>query len=204
MPVWYSNGGKRPHRPSVCSAIRSDDGGKTWITGDLIGEKTGIKNPSETCAVQLDNGNVLLNIRHEGKKHFRVITQSRDGISGFEDTTFDESLPDPVCYASIAKSPQKYDGKTLIVFVNCATSPNSENYYSNKRIRLTLKASLDNCKTWEHCRLLEEVSGYSDIAFSNDGQWIYVFYEQDFDHELHTQPCRLTFAKVNLEWLTDK
>ena len=203
VPVWYSNGGKRLHRPSVCSAIRSDDGGKTWLTGDIIGEKEHIKNPNETCAVQMDSGEVLLNIRHEGDKYFRLITKSRDGITGFSDLVFDEALPDPVCFGSIVKSPVKYDGKTLIVFSNCATNPNNDNYYTRKRIKLTIKASLDNCQTWKYSRMLEEVSGYSDISFSPDGQWIYVFYEQDLDHELHTQPCRLTFAKLNLEWLMD-
>ena len=203
VPVWYSNGGKRPHRPSVCSAIRSDDGGKTWQTGSMIGANENLVNPNETCAVQLDSGDVLLNIRHEGKKFFRVITTSKNGISGFSGFRYDEALRDPICFGSIAKSPAKYSGKTVIVFSNCANSPRKDNNYSRARIKLTLKASFDNCATWEKERVLEEVSGYSDVAFSPDGKWIYAFYEHDLDTHLFSQPCRLTFAKMNMEWIMD-
>jgi len=203
VPMWYANGGKRPHHPSVASTIRSDDGGKTWMTGDLIGEGPKFKDPNETCVVQIDNGDVLLNIRHEGRRFFRAISITKDGLTGFSTPVFDEALPDPICFGSIAKSPAKYNGKTLIVFTNCATNPNKDNYFTRSRIKLTLRASFDNCKTWEKSRLLENVSGYSDLAFSPDGQWIYVFYEQDLDTELNSQPCRLTFAKLNMDWLTD-
>jgi hypothetical protein len=66
-----------------------------------------------------------------------------------------------------------------------------------------LKISFNNCKTWEHARLLEECGGYSDLAFSPNGQWLYIFYEHDIDGELYSQPRYLTFARLNLEWLTD-
>jgi hypothetical protein len=91
----------------------------------------------------------------------------------------------------------------MIVFSNCAVQPCRENFYSRWRLKLTLKVSFDNCKTWEHARLLEECGGYSDLAFSPDGQWLYIFYEHDVDGELYSQPRYLTFARLNLEWLTD-
>jgi sialidase-1 len=210
VPVWLANGGIRAHHPSVTSTIVSYDSGKTWEAGEIINPDVssefpeGLKDPNETCAVQLDDGSVLLNIRHEGKTHYRAISTSRDGLTGFTDPIYDMQLPDPICCGSIIKTKGPiYGNQHVIAFSNCAVNPNRENNYSKLRVKLTLRLSLDNCRTWKYSRLLEERAGYSDIAFSNDNKWLYCFYEHDVDGELYSQPRYLTFARVNLEWLSD-
>ena len=210
VPVWLANGGKRTHHPSVVSTIVSCDSGETWEAGEIIcsdysdESPDGLRNPNETCAVQLDNGSVLLNIRHEGKTHYRTVSISPDGLSNFNKPIYDRQLPDPICFGSIVRTIKSVFGQQhAIAFSNCAVNPKRENNYSKIREKLTLRLSLDNCKTWRYSRLLEERSGYSDITFSNDSKWLYCFYEHDVDGELYSQPRYLTFARVNLEWLTD-
>jgi sialidase-1 len=72
VPVWLAKG--RPlvesgrvkeHFPSVVSTIYSDDGGGTWHGGSIISD---LDSGNETTAVQLSNGNVLLNMRHRGNQ----------------------------------------------------------------------------------------------------------------------------------------
>lgn len=201
LQFWLANGGERVHSLSVVSTIVSRDRGKTWLTGEIIYGKDGLENPNETCAVQLDDGTILLNIRHTGKPHYRAISVSPDGLRGFSTPVFDFELPDPICYGGIAKSNKL--SQNYIVFSNCATRPCRENYYSLARRKLTLRLSLDNCKIWKYSRLLEECSGYSDVAFSKDNKWIYCFYEHDVEDENYKGPKYLTFARVNLEWISD-
>jgi sialidase-1 len=233
VPVWMADGGKRVHHPSVVSTVVSRDSGKTWEVGEIIGSgnvsdnncitafkkdkdtnckgfrdaglsQDSLRNPNETSAVQLDDGSVLLNIRHEGKAHYRAVCVSPNGLTDFSEPVYDRQLPDPICCGSITRSRKRISGgQHAIAFSNCAVHPCRENNYSRVRARLTLRLSLDNCKTWNFCRLLEERAGYSDIAFSNDGKWLYCFYEHDVDGELYTQPRYLTFARINMEWLTD-
>jgi sialidase-1 len=210
VPVWLANGGIRAHHPSVTSTIVSYDSGKTWEVGEIIYPDVssefleGLKDPNETCAVQLDDGSVLLNIRHEGKTHYRAISTSWDGLTSFTKPIYDMQLPDPICCGSIIKAKGPiYGNQHVIALSNCAVNPNRENNYSKLRVKLTLRLSLDNCRTWRYSRLLEERAGYSDVAFSNDNKWLYCFYEHDVDGELYSQPRYLTFARVNLEWLRD-
>ena len=210
VPVWLANGGKRAHRPSAVSTIVSENGGKIWEVGEIIAPDDsdkapdGLRNPSETCAVQLDDGSILFNIRHEGKTHYRAVSISQDGLTNFTKPIYDRQLPDPICCGSIVRTKKPVFGQQhAIAFSNCAVNPNRENHYSRVRAKLTLRLSLDSCRTWRYSRLLEERSGYSDIAFSNDSKWLYCFYEHDVDGDLYSQPRYLTFARVNLEWLTD-
>ncbi len=63
--------------------------------------------------------------------------------------------------------------------------------------------SNDDGENWTVSRKLEERSGYSDIAVSPDGKWIYCYYEHDCADILHTEPRHLTLAKFNAEWLKD-
>ena len=77
VPVWLSTGtGGHAHRPSCVAVIYSDDHGKTWRRGDIVVRDPDLANPSETVAVQLADGKVMLNIRHEGKPHFRAVSIS--------------------------------------------------------------------------------------------------------------------------------
>ena len=108
VPVWLSTGtGGHAHRPSAVSVIYSDDAGKTWNRGDIVVAHPHPVNPSETIVVELADGRVMLNIRHEGRtadeaKRFvpwqSATTGRRNGLS-----RYDEALPEPICMASIVR-----------------------------------------------------------------------------------------------------
>lgn len=207
LPIWMANGvTDTDHCPSVVSTIVSDDCGRSWQTGEVIGDCEGFTSPNETAAVELPTGEVMLNIRHMGKTHFRAASISRNGLDGYSAPKFDKSLPDPICFGSICKlhSPELTEnGGDGLLFINCANSPCKENFYSRERKNLTLRLSTDNGKTWRASRLLEKRSGYADVVASNDGKWIYCFYEHDVDSEIYSEPRHLTFVRLNLEWLCD-
>jgi len=163
VPVWLSTGGKS-HRPSVVSVIYSDDHGETWQRGDII--LGGLKNPSETVAVELADGRVMLNIRNESPEHRRAVAISPDGARNWTAPRFDEALPEPICMGSIVRVPGR---RGPIVFVN----PD----HTGTRRNLTAKVSRDEGKTWRVSRVVDAgISAYSDIAAR--GRTLYVFYER--------------------------
>lgn len=199
VPVWISYGKGNEHGPACVSTIYSDDSGATWKAGEIVPWDEGCPNMNETAAVELSDGRVMLNIRNHSKEFLRATSISSDGYSRFSSYHLEEALPDPICFGSMVKG--FFDGAYGVLFCNCDVLPCKENFYSTERKNLTVKLSLDNGNTWKTSRLLELRSGYSDISVSNNGNWIYCFYEHDCSDIIHTEPRHLTFAKFNLEWL---
>ena len=116
VPVWISNGGKR-HRPSACSVIYSDDLGKTWQAGDLV--PFDYVNMSETVAVELEDGSVMLNIRNEDRDHRRAVSISKDGAHKWSAPKLHPDLKEPVCMANIIRYNFKTDDQPgRILFSN--------------------------------------------------------------------------------------
>lgn len=199
VPVWMSTGeGGHAHRPSCLASIYSDDHGKTWNRGQIIAADPRPKNPNETVLVQLHDGSVLFNIRHEDTLHQRGIAVSPDGATGWSAVRFDAQLPEPICMGSIIRlSEQPGQDKNRIVFAN------PHNPDNRQRKNLTVKLSYDECKTWAVAKALEPgVSAYSDLAVGPDGT-IYCFYERGGLGENHYKTRYLCVARFNLEWLTD-
>ena len=200
VPVWMAK--RHIHRPSVISVIYSDDRGKTWKRGEVILGK--LENPSETVAVQLSDGSVLLNIRNESEISRRAISISKDGISNWSEPVFDDALLEPVCFGSIIRLTDS-DAKDRILFVNPDSIEGEPTELFNLRPRqnLTVKLSYDECKTWPVSRSIEPgSSGYADIAVGKD-YTIYCLYERDCPIEKDFDTAAMTIARFNLEWLTD-
>ena len=202
IPVWMSTGtGGGAHRPSAVSTIYSDDQGKTWRRGDIVVNHPELRNPSETVAVELEDGRVMLNIRHETfarniKSRRRAVTTSPNGAENWSPIQFNEGLPESVCMASILRIAPLGSTKR-IVFSNPHNPENTE------RKNLAVKMSYDEAQTWPVMRVLESGrSGYSDLATGPDG-WIYCFYERNTFDEHHHNTKYLCVAKFNAEWLTD-
>lgn len=175
VPVWLADSDvetpKRSHRPSRIATIYSDDLGETWKRGALVPDVVGFKNPSETMAVQLRDGRVMLNIRNESTQRRRGVSISKDGISGWSDPTYIEDLFEPICMASIIGT--RYKRKNYLVFVN----PDSEHIEKHPRENLTIKLSKDEGKTWPVSKVLNEgSSGYADLAIGDD-HTVYCLYE---------------------------
>ncbi|MGD8499908.1 MAG: sialidase family protein [Phycisphaerales bacterium] len=199
VPVWLSTGtGGHAHRPSCVSVIYSDDNGKSWQRGQIVVAHPNPVNPSETVAVQLHDGRVMFNIRHESKPRLRGVCISPDGVSNWSKMIFHEQLPEPVCMGSIIRfTEQPAHKKNRIIFAN------PHNPDNRQRKNVTVKLSYDEGKTWPVARSIESgISGYSDLAIGPDG-FAYCFYERASVDTSHYRPAYLTVARFNLEWLTD-
>ena len=199
VPVWLSTGtGGHAHRPSCVSVVYSDDNGRTWRRGQIVVANPNPVNPSETVPVQLANGRVMLNIRHESQPRLRGVCTSPDGATGWSKIVYHEQLPDPVCMGSIIRlSERPGHKKNRILFAN------PHNPDDRQRKNVTVKLSYDEGESWPVARPVEPgISGYSDLAVGPDG-FVYCFYERGSVDTSHYRPATLTVARFNLEWLTD-
>jgi hypothetical protein len=199
VPVWLSTGeGGHAHRPSCVSVVASDDGGATWQRGGIVCAHPHPANPSETAAVQLADGRVMLNVRHESEPHLRAVTVSANGLTGWSPLRYDKQLPEPVCQGSVVRlSEPPADPRPRLLFVN------PHNPAGRERKNLTVKLSYDEGETWPAAKAVESgPSGYADLAVGTDG-WVYCLYEQGTASEKAFRPRTLTVATFNLEWLTD-
>ncbi|MBM3830555.1 MAG: exo-alpha-sialidase, partial [Verrucomicrobia bacterium] len=183
VPVWLSLGtGGHAHRPSVTSVIYSDDLGRTWSRGEIAGPNEGEWNiPNETCAVQLADGRVLLNMRSESKANRRLLTTSRDGATGWSRPQFHDQLLEPICMASMVRLSEA-PARNRLLFSNphnlARTDGKEAPGKSRDRKKVSVKLSYDEAATWPVSKTIEpDFSGYSDLAVASDGT-ILLFYER--------------------------
>lgn len=167
--------------------IYSDDHGRTWRLGGSTEGKT-----DEDQVVELADGTLMLNIRNYREKGHRGISLSKDGGMTWSPVESDPTLIEPVCMASLIRytlSPAF--SKNRLLFSNPATP--------DKRIKMTVRLSYDEGKTWPVAKLLNAgPSGYSCLTVLHDGQ-IGCLYERG--ERSSTQ--KVSFARFSLEWLTD-
>ena len=167
--------------------IYSDDHGKTWHLG---GSTEG--NTDENQIVELTDGSLMLNIRNYRDKGHRGISISKDGGLTWSKVTSDPTLLEPVCQASLIRyteSPQF--GKDRLLFSNPASETD--------RIKMTVRVSYDEGKTWPVAKLLNAgPSGYSCLT-ALPNMKIGCLYERGD----HSSIEKVTFARFSLEWLTD-
>jgi len=210
-PLWMSPGtptgpNSRAHRPSAVATIYSDDHGKTWKRGAIIiNSSEEIPNPSESMAVQLGDGRVLMSIRNESTRYRRVFSISPDGASNWSKPAFDEGLFEPVCAASIVRfgtSPADPDPRILFSNPDSAKLKAANAKRVNRpRQMLTIKLSTDGAKTWTHHRILDPgVAGYSDLAVDAEKN-IYVLYEEGAINGSETNNTHTILAKFPIAWL---
>ena len=210
VPVWLSTGagtefgkGKRGHRPSVVSVITSDDHGATWQRGDIVARHSDeTPNPSETDALELNDGRVLLNIRSESKRNRRLISVSADGATGWSEPIFHDGLFEPICFASLIRYSEQ---PSRILFANPdsqRTGAPAAAWGAWRRENLTVRLSHDEGATWPIAKVVDPgVAGYSDLAVGDDGT-IYCLYEGGETGGNMFHNSHLTLAAFNLAWLT--
>jgi sialidase-1 len=202
VPVWLADSEKlvphRSHYPSRVATIYSDDAGNTWKRGELLPSTPDVRSPSEMMAVEMEDGRVMLSIRHSAPIHRRGVSYSPDGASKWTIPTVDEELFDPVCMASITRvSSKRKQGKSRLLFVN----PDSRDIPKNPRKNLTAKLSYDEGESWSVQKVINaESSGYSDLAVGPDGM-IYCLYETNTTGTGWNYS--LVLKRFNLEWLTE-
>ena len=101
-----------------------------------------------------------------------------------------QELIDPICEASIVRLTGGGDGRDRVIFSNPA---------SDKRERITVRMSYDECRTWAVSKTLYVgPSAYSDLAVLPD-MTVGCLYERGSERLSES----IRFAQFNLEWLTD-
>jgi sialidase-1 len=213
MTVWLSDGSgsemgpkHRGHRPSVVTSIFSDDGGATWQRGEIVArhgdEVAGVTvvNPSETAAVELSDGTVLFNLRHESLNHRRLLARSPDGAGQWQMLGFDPELLEPVCMASLLRYRwPSGDQPGCLLFANPDTTDKTMVSWAMDRKRLTIKLSEDDGQTWSLARILEPgPAGYSALARLADGT-ILCFFESGMVSGM-CDTRYLCLARFDLDW----
>jgi len=166
--------------------IYSDNHGATWEIGGIRGDRT-----NECQSVELINGKLLLNMRNYSGNHRRAVAISDDKGMTWSDVTYDQTLIEPVCQASLLRFTDTINSdRSRILFSNPA---------SEKREKMTVRLSYDECASWEISKVIHPgPSAYSCLAALNDGT-IACLYERGNDHAYET----ITFTAFNLVWLTD-
>ncbi|WP_248924590.1 sialidase family protein [Paenibacillus hamazuiensis] len=144
-----------PYRAHV---IYSDDHGASWHIGGIVGDYT-----NEDAVAELPDGTVYINMRSYHGRNRRAYAFSRDGGLTWSDIRFDDELVEPVCQGSVVE-----DGQGGILFSNPA---------STLREKMTVRRSVDGCRTWTVQRVLHEgPAAYSDLAVTRDGA-VLILYE---------------------------
>jgi sialidase-1 len=171
----------------------SKDNGRTWQTSNFA-----YQNTTESMAVELSNGSILLNMRdnrnrkEKGDLNGRAICTTNDlGKTWKEHSTSHGALIEPVCMASIHRHTYKDkngDQRSILLFSN----PNDK----KNRIRQTIKVSIDDGNTWPKKNWLEldegKAAGYSCLT-SIDENTIGILYEGS--------QSQMTFQKIPLKEL---
>ena len=130
--------------------IWSDDRGTTWIPGGTV-----FPGVNECQAAERADGSFLLNMRnYKTPQRERAVALSSDGGATWGPLTHDAGLPEPVCQASLLRHSWE---PSRLLFSNPADA--------KSRIRMTVKASADEGKTWSVVSLLHEgPSAYSCLV----------------------------------------
>ncbi|KAF0179047.1 MAG: glycosyl hydrolase family protein [Limisphaerales bacterium] len=167
----------------------SDDGGATWQISTPI--QTG---GNECQVIERADGSLLVNTRMQGEwQGLRGTATSTDGGATWTAITHEKQLPCPKCQGSLLR----YDDKRLL-FSNPFPPEPKDGKPSGARVRLTVRSSPDDGKTWPLAKRLHEgPSAYSTLARLPDGT-ILCLYEGGEMRAYET----LRLARFNLEWLT--
>lgn len=172
----------------------SDDHGETWQRGGSVAPHT-----DECQLVQTDDGNLLINMRNywgrqggrPDRDGMRALATSQDGGASWSELSFDPTLIEPICQASLIRhvGHGAADSPSALLFSNPASK--------TSRVDLTVRLSYDSGKTWPVSRLLNPGrSAYSNLAILPDGT-IACLYERGKAIPYET----ITFARFTMDWL---
>ena len=163
-------------------AIYSDDHGESWTRGEML-----TRDASDECAVvETTDGSVYMNARSRGGRCQRAVAWSGDGGHSWSDVGYDPGQPEPSCQGSLVRlSRADGAGGGNRVLLAHPSDP-------RERRCLTLRLSLDECRSWPVSRVITEGrAAYSDLAVAPDGG-ILCLYEGERG---------LVLARLGVEWL---
>jgi len=170
--------------------ITSDDHGASWG----LGGRSPQHQVNECAVVELTDGRLLLNMRnYDRAKKCRQVADSDDAGQSWKDPSSDTALIEPICQAAIERcSWPRQNEPGVILFSNPASR--------DARVNMTVRASLDEGKTWTLSRVLHPgPSAYSDLAVLADGA-IACLYEGGSENPYET----LVFARFPLSSLREQ
>ncbi len=165
--------------------IYSDDGGQSWNYKPAMASAVG----DEAKIVELDNGNLMMNIRNR-TPDCRKIVVSEDGGDSWGEPYYQVELIDPAVNGDFIRYTSVLDGydRSRLLF-SIAAHPTT-------RKNLTLFLSYDEGATWPVSKVINPgLSGYSCLTVLSDGT-IGCFYENGEYEEF-----QLYFTRVSLDWL---
>ncbi len=195
----------------------SDDGGETWRISQPIAV-----GGNECQVVERADGTLLVNSRMQGDyQGYRGVATSADGGETWTRIVHDPQLPCPKCQGSlVALDDMVPGGPRWTLFSNplptvpavnpaaanpAAVNPAAVNpavgrgALSGERIHLTVRASMDEGRSWTLARRLHHgPSAYSCLASGGDGE-LWCLYEGG-----DARPYESIFAvRFNAQWLRD-
>ena len=172
----------------------SDDQGKSWQLGGSVGPHT---NECQVAEVSEGGKSILLiNTRNHwarsgGRRELagrRITAESRDGGKTWSQPTFDKTLIEPTCQASLLRYVRPNRGKmSRLLFANPASA---------SRRKMNVRLSDDGGRSWPVYRVIEKgSSAYSCLTVLPDGR-IGLIYERE-------NYSKITFTTFSLRWLAD-
>jgi len=183
--------GVRPSTSNILEnhMIYSDDGGVSW--GSTNGTPNTAGGGNESKIVELDNGDLLMNLRSTGG--FRKTAISEDAGLTWSYSLPETQLIDPGVNADLIRYTSTLDGydKSRLLFSNPKQSSGRQN--------LHVFLSNDEGATWPKAtsRLIYEGnSAYSSLTILSDGT-IGLYYENG-----EFEAYQLSFARFSLGWLS--
>lgn len=169
--------------------IFSDDGGWTWEMGDAVSI-----DANECQVVELSDGRLMLNMRQAMGEACRAVALSRDGGRHWDSVYYDRALNERPCQASLVRYDTQRPASRILLFAN----PDIEGTaYAEDRLRMTLRVSLDDGRSWPVKRLVHAgPSSYSGIVPLSGGAVGLVF-----EGGQHHRREWIRFVRIPSGWL---
>lgn len=175
--------------PSYSHIMYSDDHGKSWKLGGIVGPHTNECQLAEI--IEGGKPGLLMNMRNHwgraGKPERsgkRLVSRSFDGGMTWSEAVVDETLIEPTCQASLLRYSFHGDNSdSVLLFSNPA---------SKRRDNMTVRLSYDEGRSWPLSRTIDTGSAaYSSLARLGDGRVGIVYERDNYKH--------LTFAAFPLD-----
>jgi sialidase-1 len=196
VPIYYGTR-KFPLRLSCC-VIYSDDGGKTWALGEtpnntreingVRANSLTIKNEdmlTESQLIEQEDGTLKYFMRNHNKIRCVAVAYSKNAGESWDNFTFDENLPQPICQTSVIKIENA--DKPYVVLLNAADK--------NERKCATVRLSEDDGETFKYSRVLKKDDFvYSSLTLLPDSNIGALF-------EPNSKCKEILFTKFSLDWI---
>lgn len=164
IPINFSLGEPKNGKiPYFAGAFYSDDHGESFE----LSEPLSLKGSNESSAVQLYNGEILLNARDQTEKTGkRYYARSKDEGKTWYEQGIDKQLTDPVCEGSL-----NILGKRSVIISHLDAEKERKN--------LVLQVSKDGGRNWtQKISICKGSSAYSDLVVLGKNK-VGVLYEKD-------------------------